>query len=461
MKKFLTCAFALCCCFTAFADDILEILPTKIVAGSTPDDGRTISIHLNNDNVFLALQFDIYFPEGVDLDISYDPAEPSRDRFPYTTGRGGQITWDHEFPYAKQKDGAYRFVIYSTKNAAIKGNSGELLQLYYTSDTELSDKPMPIVLKNIVLSINGTTDVKINGCSSFLYTDDTDFSKSDIDLSGLSGRVFADVAEETSKLLSGNESITSLNLPNVAQLDAAFTSGNSNMLTYLPEDAVIPRGVKNVVVGELCNNLELTDNMSFYAPKAFTATTASYSRIVPGAGWYSTCLPFAPAIDASMTVEKFVSVDVAAKTVTFAAETSPQAYIPYIFKTDAVDVCMKGTDVDVAVTPDVMANGVFVGTLAGIEAPSIDGYYVLKSDGSGFAVATETAFATPFRAVVNTFDGAEGVKQLSVIHGGDVTGIDIVKSDSDNNENIYNLHGMKVTKPGKGIYIRNGKKYIE
>jgi len=459
MRKFLISILVLFCHTVAWADDIFEILPTKVVAGSTSIDGNTISVHLNNDNVFLAFQFDVYLPKGVYLDN--EPVELSMDRFPYTTGRNG-IKFEHQISDIYHEDkGRYRILIYSDTNAAIKGNSGELLKLYYTSDAELSDKPMPIVLKGIVMTINGKTEVKIDECSSFLYTDKTDFSKSDIDLSGLSGRVFADVAEETGKLLSGNESITSLSLPSVTRLDGSFSSGNQNMLTYLPEGAVIPRDVKNVVVGGVCGNLSLTDNMPFNAPKAFTATTASYNRTVPGAGWYSMCLPFAPTVDAGMTVEKFVSVDVDAKTVTFDAEPSPQAYVPYIFKTDATDVCMSGTDVEIAATPAAMANGVFVGTLAGIGAPSIDGYFVLKSDGTGFAVATETAYATPFRAVINTVGGMKGVRQLSVIHGGDTTGIGVVDAENSGDGDVYNLQGMKVTKAGKGIYIRNGKKYVK
>ena len=42
-----------------------------------------------------------------------------------------------------------------------------------------------------------------------------------------------------------------------------------------------------------------------------------------------------------------------------------------------------------------------------------------------------------------------------------VTGIETVKANEQNGDNtIYDLMGRKVTNPGRGIYIQNGKKVV-
>ncbi|MDO5525349.1 MAG: hypothetical protein Q4F85_04635 [Prevotella sp.] len=457
MRKYLAGLFMLFST-AALADDVLWVEPVRIELGSTSDDGRMIAINLDNENVFTALQFDIYFPPGVDLDVAYEPLEMSQDRFPHTIGRGGKITWDHEYSYIKRPGGEYRFLVYSNENKKLNGNSGTLLYLYYTSDTELGDKPLPIVLKNITLAINGTTDVKISECSSFLYTDKTDFSGTSLNLSGLGGLVPSGVASEMSELLVGNERITSLTLPDATTLGAGITSGNPNMLVYASEDVTAPDNVKNLVKGDVCNTLELVDNMPFHATKGFTAATADYSRTVPAAGWYSLCLPYAPTVPVGVEMEKFVSADMSANTITFDAEPSPQAYMPYIFSTESADVRFSGSNVEVSATPDDISDGVFVGTLSGFDAPDIAGFYVLKPDGAGMGIATETAYAAPFRAVVRT-SVPQGARSLSVIHGGDATGITQIE-DGSATDYWYSMQGIRTSRPGKGVFVKNGRKLI-
>lgn len=48
-----------------------------------------------------------------------------------------------------------------------------------------------------------------------------------------------------------------------------------------------------------------------------------------------------------------------------------------------------------------------------------------------------------------------------VFDRGTVTGIDVVNQDTENSDGaFYTLEGVKVSQPGKGIYIHNGKKYV-
>lgn len=57
--------------------------------------------------------------------------------------------------------------------------------------------------------------------------------------------------------------------------------------------------------------------------------------------------------------------------------------------------------------------------------------------------------------------GVEGLAKTIFIDFDDTTGIGNISSDEDaSNAPIYNLNGMRVQKAQKGVYIRNGKKYV-
>lgn len=51
--------------------------------------------------------------------------------------------------------------------------------------------------------------------------------------------------------------------------------------------------------------------------------------------------------------------------------------------------------------------------------------------------------------VINTDGSTTGIKAITTVNG-----------DSASNDRIYNLQGVEVKNPGKGIYIRNGKKFV-
>ena len=77
--------------------------------------------------------------------------------------------------------------------------------------------------------------------------------------------------------------------------------------------------------------------------------------------------------------------------------------------------------------------------------------------------------ATPGEAYLNVYTpGSEGAPIRGFVIGEDdnTTGIDVITingidtNDSKVDDSVYNLMGRKVSKPAKGIYIKNGKKII-
>lgn len=261
--------------------------------------------------------------------------------------------------------------------------------------------------------------------------------------------------------LAHNDVITTLDLSGATlNTQTEIKTDNPNTLIYLGENGSVGNK-SNVVKNGVCDNLALTDGHPFRAAQSFTATDATYSRTLNGEeGWYSVCLPYAATISDDVVVEKFESVDASAQTVTFAPVAGTmEAYTPYIFRaTDGV--AFSGNGVKVDVTPSQIADGSFIGTFSGIAAPGLAGYYVLNADGSGFALASDKAYARPFRAVIHP-DGLSHISALRLIHAeGDETGVTGVQLNAEEGDEYYNLQGVRVQHPSKGIYVKNGKKVI-
>lgn len=393
----------------ASAENLLQVLPQSIVAGSTSADGRSIMLQMNNDEVFTAFQFDIYLPDGVDLD-DYAPVVLSSERFPNRPGRPNPI-YSHVID-ARKHDGFWRVIVYSTTNEPINGHDGDLLYLYYVSDADLPSEPLPLRISNVVMAISGTEDVKPADCSSYLYTESVDFSAiAKLDLSGLDGYVPHDVVEKTNELIEGNSSLNEVNISGIDDAGADFVISNPNCLLYVDKNSAIAERIAsmaNVVSvsteGNTCSEYQLTDGYPINVSLPFTAKQASYHRVVSAPGWYSLCLPFAASIPDGVSVERLSAFDSSKGTLTFVPYVI-EANLPCIFNTTFTDLHFIATDVYVEQTPSVMLDAEFNGTYNRVNAGSITGCYALFPDGSGFGRAGQTAYVDPFRAYINVYSG--------------------------------------------------------
>ena len=132
--------------------------------------------------------------------------------------------------------------------------------------------------------------------------------------------------------------------------------------------------------------------------------------------------------------------------------------------------CLVYAEPDTPVAEDV--NGVqWCATYEGLtnaEAVAA-GAYILQSDGLFHKVTTGNTAAVipPYRAYItlSSDNQASGAKQLSISLGGETTGIRAIETtDQDGTVRYYDLQGRYIgnTLDGqpKGIYIKNGKKFI-
>lgn len=240
----------------------------------------------------------------------------------------------------------------------------------------------------------------------------------------------------------------------------------------------------NVIVGNTCANLKLTDGeFSFNAGEAFTATNVSYDRTFEqvtastrGTEQYKTstiCLPFSltatEAIEAG-TFWGLESFNESTGEINFVQVEAPQANVPYIFepvKADPFTLLTNKTIPTSSSLTDTKDGVSFVGvnTRKHLQSSSTVTYYGYK-DGTFVRVGTGSgANINPFRAYLQ-IPGSQSLSRIGILFDGEYsgeTGIQVVKPavEPRGEQPVYNLSGQRVrTLNQKGVYIKGGKKFV-
>ena len=243
--------------------------------------------------------------------------------------------------------------------------------------------------------------------------------------------------------------------------NATIKRTNPNGIVYLAEGSTADNG-SNIVVGQTCDNLVLTDGYPFTATKNFEATKATYTMTAIAAStdksFGTIMLPFAinslPNGAKAYTLENNVvfGEDIYATEVSTIAANTPTI------------VTAKGTyaanDVAIAATKSTYENGQLVGTYKAMEA--IENSYVLQKHNERVAfylVNNTKPTVKPFRAYIKP-QSTNAKQFIKVVFDGEATGIKEITSDNTKAE-IFDLSGRRVAKAQKGVYIINGKKVIK
>lgn len=129
----------------------------------------------------------------------------------------------------------------------------------------------------------------------------------------------------------------------------------------------------------------------------------------------------------------------------------------------------KTTDVPVAESADIIENNLLVAGSGDAVASVTDGKYnfILNAPSGtvGFYKANNQTVAAD-RAYLsfsdNPFPSTEsGAKLNAIFSDGETTGIYIVNENDNENNKIFNLAGQQMKGAVKGIYIKNGKKFVK
>lgn len=197
-----------------------------------------------------------------------------------------------------------------------------------------------------------------------------------------------------------------------------------------------------------------------------------YRRAITTENTYGTvCLPYAASICGAYAYEVAGVDKSTSPTKLYLKEVTGllKAGTPYIFKTntalDASDVNKGGYVTFLrastnAETAPVAATGL-VGSFEDNKSVPDDCYILTNNTwakGKSNVIDANRAYLNLTGLTVIT-GGAASYTAVDLT-GGVVTGINAVKSDKTDSKTVYNLNGMSVSNPTKGLYIENGKKVI-
>lgn len=284
-------------------------------------------------------------------------------------------------------------------------------------------------------------------------------------------------------------------------------NSNPNTLYYIGANDTAPTGLsgKNIVKGDNSTSITLTDDKPFYAPKAFTAKKATYTRTPKigsdgVGGWEILVMPFAAKkITCNSTELKwFKSDDESGKNLWIKEFSSVQGYStvcfdyaqelvankPYImavpgsrwgdnYNLVGKKLVFSADNTTIVPTQFVLSGSDVYNFHGSFEAKHKVACYVLDSAGKNFVF--KNAEISPFRGYfIST--GSEDVT-YSNLNIASETGIEEVTmmpfAAEGEMVDVYNLNGVKVATVQvnngginldglqKGIYVVNGHKLIK
>ena len=244
-------------------------------------------------------------------------------------------------------------------------------------------------------------------------------------------------------------------------LTANFGSDANGFIIATAEQKAALGDIKNVVVGNTCENFVLTDGVKAVIPAALThATEATYSRTIAAASNYGTiCLPFNVASDEN--IQYYTVNQIVGNVLRLTEVASVAAGTPAIFKKKNGEVTnITAAASNVAVTDDAGVEASLVGTferLAVGDEESHTGtaankYYYIKNN--EFVQGLDYFYINPFRAYIDTNDYSEKPARL-VIDTDGATAISELKTLDDE----QGLKDGKYLIGGKVIVVKAGKQF--
>lgn len=338
-----------------------------------------------------------------------------------------------------------------TATVEIKGLSVSASSVVAVPEPALS----PVMLdKSAVAKVAGKHFIKVNNP----------------DVAGVDADAFKDV-ESDDELTYVDLRETGIKGITVDRSSDAFKNVPKKAFIYLPAGNKVKAGTKNVIIGSVCENMEMADDAPYFEmAQDFTARNVKQNRDYKDfVGKNCTVyLPFAIDAETAASLGTFYELKgYDGMTVSMESVTETKANTPYMFKPKAADTEVAAKMVTVKAAPaeaPVAGNMKFVGTYEQKKIVSDDGtqYYCFMADGAEAGkfvrVITNPVTMNPYRAYM-VVEGGASSRELDLVIDGVSTGIKNMKVGTDDNV-YYDLQGRRVLYPTKGLYIVNGRKVI-
>lgn len=320
-------------------------------------------------------------------------------------------------------------------------------------EVAVSAIPFNTTLEGKTLKVTGS--VAADEAAAVIPTDENSPAEAPV-------KVDVNVVDLTETALTGN--ITS----------SAFEAKNPNTLFYAAEGATLTGD--NVVKGQNCDNLVLTDGLTFNAPEGFEAAKVTFNRKFTAGQLSTVVLPFSfETANVNGSVYKLESVDdgvLSFKSVNGTAE----ANVPYLVQTEGDNLFKETlTNATVAQTPETVENSIAgtgvthvgnFGETMNITSDDQTSWYGYNTNGSFVKVLRGTV--KPFRSAIKSTGAAPSSFALKL--DGTVTGI-LNLENPNAKVDVYTVSGVCVRKNvpaasalnglSRGVYIVGGQKVVK
>ena len=391
------------------------------------EDREDIEILLDNVNEIQSVEFDLLLPmEFI-----------NKEAYSVTLGTSTSSTKKYTATIDDNEDGSLHLSCVRKGTNVIPKDAGCVLQLglWFSDEDEypiVNSGIYESVVKNVVI-----TDVESNTYEAV----------------PVSGYFKVGTEAKGDFILTGD--ITSVDL---TDMDVDKTTNvvlsNPNAVIYIENGKSI-KNENNVVIGDECASLVLTDGYDFMAPKAFTASTATYEANVSSSLGYKTLvLPYDCNVPTGF--EAYEVSGIYNNSLMATQLTSIKANSPVILKNEGT-ATLSATEVEIAAAGEDLIAGELIGTYEETDAPV--GSYVLQNQDGEVAFYLVGTDVQPkvgaFRAYLKP--QTAGAKALKTNFSGFATGIDSYEGTHDATT-VYSVSGQQMNKVQRGVnIIRTGK----
>lgn len=229
-------------------------------------------------------------------------------------------------------------------------------------------------------------------------------------------------------------------------------------------------------------NFLVLDETSTVAPVAAKGVNVKVKRTINANEWSTICLPFAMSEEqvkaafgndvelknfSSWSSETNTDDEIVSINVGFTSVNAIEANHPYVIKVSTAisEFTVDGVDIDPDDAEVVVGKGKTKGTFYGnyVAGTAVPEEHLFIS-GNKFYYSTGSTTIKAFRGYFELRDVLESYYDEApsrvVFDFGDVTGIQKISAQGQNDGIYYDLSGRRVEKPSKGVFIVNGKKVI-
>ena len=355
-----------------------------------------LSIHMKNAAAIRGFQFDLELPTGITPTLEDDEMIYWLNATRSPKKGGGQ--YYHSLEVSQQTDGTYRFLCGAQQDKTFKGNDGEILVFQINVASGMATGDYAIRLKNVKL-----TETDIN------------------------------------------------NYYETELVESTVTVSNS------------PRTILN--------------ETSTTAPASAANANVRVNRTIKGGEWSTICLPFdmtaaqvKSAFGNDVELADFTGYDatkdgddVTGITINFAEATAIAKNHPYIIKVASTVSSFTADGVAISVgTPTVnIATGKsFVGTYVAETVIPQNGLFLNNNQFWYSKGATKMKGYRAYFSFADVLASASSANARITMNFNEATGIQDNNRETTTNNRYFDLQGRSVENPGKGIYLKNGKKVV-